>query len=241
MQFMTPVVMLVCGQPVYETNSWVRAFFKRSIRKVTLLAFAIARLSWVPPSWAILASWQAKPQFCDAAAGCFEGAVYVMRLLMSVRVAPMPIDGESSVRKYQLMLGAAATCDVAEPLIGHATLLTPFPSTLGKLFRAAEVYETETVRESPVSVTVIVGVGAPFCRPGARAFAVDMKMALAVAAATVSLCINMAGLTAAMAAASAAASNCSFFRSAWVKSSVMPSRKMIGIIMSAKITATFAL
>src|SRR5262249_15543935 len=76
--------------------------------------------------------------------------------------------------------------------------------------------------------------------PDARLFAVDMKMALAVAWATVPVCISMAGLTAAIAAASAAASNCAFLRSAWVESSVMPSRKTMGIILSAVITATLA-
>src|ERR1700760_2964034 len=86
---------------------------------------------------------------------------------------------------------------------------------------------------------VMFGVGIA-ARPDIL-FAVDMKMALAVAWATASDCINIAGLTAAMAAASAAASNCSFLRIAWVKSSVMPSRKMIGTIVSAAITATLAL
>src|ERR1700722_12160053 len=86
---------------------------------------------------------------------------------------------------------------------------------------------------------VIVGVGVA-TRPE-TAFATDMKIALAVLWATESDCISMAGLTAAIAAASAAASNCSFLRSAWVKSSVMPSRKMIGTIVNAAITATFAL
>src|SRR5271169_4153089 len=86
---------------------------------------------------------------------------------------------------------------------------------------------------------VIVGFGIA-TKPGIL-FATDMKIALAVLCATVSDCISMAGLTAAIAAASAAASSCSFLRSAWVKSSVMPSRKMIGTIVSAAITATFAL
>src|ERR1019366_9169594 len=59
--------------------------------------------------------------------------------------------------------------------------------------------------------------------------------------ATESDCISMAGLTAAIAAASAAASNFAFLRSAWLKMSGIPSRKMIGTIVSAAITATFAL
>src|SRR5580692_9418284 len=85
---------------------------------------------------------------------------------------------------------------------------------------------------------VIVGVGVA-TRPDIL-FATDIKIALAVLWATVSDCISMAGLTAAIAAASAAASNCSFLRSAWVKSSVIPSRKMMGISVSAKITAILA-
>src|SRR3984957_5372585 len=155
---------------------------------------------------------------------------------MSLLVAPIPIDGESSISRYQFILGAAAACAVAEPLSGQDVL---FASTLGKLLRDAALYETETVRPSPTSVTVIVGVGVE-TKPG-MPFATDIKIALAVAWATVSDCISMAGLTAAMAAASAAASNCSFLRSAWLKSSVMPSRKMMGTIVSAVITATFAL
>src|ERR1700684_3849735 len=86
---------------------------------------------------------------------------------------------------------------------------------------------------------VIVGVGVT-AKPETP-FATDMKIALAVALATASDCISMAGLTAAIAAAAAAASNCSFLRSAWLKSSVMPSRKMMGISVIAAITATFAL
>src|SRR5579863_1923471 len=90
-------------------------------------------------------------------------------------------------------------------------------------------------------MTLMVGVGTGVRARPDMLFTFDMKMALAVAAATESLCISMAGLTAAIAAASAAASNCSFLRSAWVKSSVIPSRKMMGTITSAVITATFAL
>src|SRR5579863_8030119 len=86
---------------------------------------------------------------------------------------------------------------------------------------------------------VIVGVGVA-TKPGTL-FATDIKIALAVLWATASDCISMAGLTAAIAAASAAASNCPFLCIAWLKSSVMPSRKMIGTIVSAVITATFAL
>src|SRR5580693_8010047 len=102
-----------------------------------------------------------------------------MRLLMSVRVAPSPMDGESSINRYQFMLGALAACAVAEPLIGHDALFT---STLGKLLRDAALYETWTVRPSPTSVTVIVGCGTE-TRPGIL-FATDIKIALAVAWAT---------------------------------------------------------
>ena len=80
------------------------------------------------------------------------------------------------------MLGALAACAVAEPLIGHDAV---FWSTLGKLLREAALYETETVRASPTSVTTIVGVGTAD-RP-VRLFAVELKMAVAVAAATESV------------------------------------------------------
>ena len=62
---------------------------------------------------------------------------------MSVKVAPIPMDGESSISRYQFILGALVACDVAVPLIGHDAV---FRSTLGKLLRDAALYETETVR-----------------------------------------------------------------------------------------------
>lgn len=108
------------------------------------------------------------------------------------------------------MLGALEARAVDEPAICQVCL----PSTPGKLLTDCAVYETVMVRESPESVTLIVGVGIAE-RPGRFAFAA--KTAAAVACTTVSSdCVSIAGLTAAIAAASAAAFNCSCFRKASV-------------------------
>src|ERR1700722_9814924 len=117
------------------------------------------------------------------------------------------------------MFGALAAFAVDEPLIGQVAL----PSKIGKLLVDAALYETVTVRWSPLSTMLIVGVGAV---EGVRAplilFAVVANTAAAVAWATASDCISIAGLTAAMAAASVAASNCARWRKACVKSIAMP-------------------
>ena len=83
---------------------------------------------------------------------------------------PIPQRGR---RLAAILPGALAAWAVDDPLIGHDAVLV---STLGKLFRDAALYETLTVRCSPTSVMVIVGVGT-VARPDASWLAVDMKMA----------------------------------------------------------------
>ena len=86
-----------CGHADQLTNNCLTAFTTRSIRNVIELLRAIVTLSTVeelaPLSRLGCVSWQANPQFAETAGWC---AVAVIRLLMSVWVAPIAIDGESS-------------------------------------------------------------------------------------------------------------------------------------------------
>src|SRR4051812_42338587 len=97
------------------------------------------------------------------------------------------------------MLGALDARAVAVPLIGQVCL----PSTPAKLLTDCAAYETVMVRASPESTTVTVGVGTD-ASPGRFAFAANTVSAVALTM-VASLCVSIAGLTAAIAAASAAA------------------------------------
>src|SRR5215475_14098502 len=108
------------------------------------------------------------------------------------------------------MLGALEARAVDEPLTGQVWL----PRKSGKLLMDCALYETVMDRWSPESTTLIVGTGV-VDRPARFAFAANT--AAAVAWTTLgSVCVSIAGLTAAIAAASAAASSCSRLRKACV-------------------------